>query len=534
MSATLVLTNGNIYTGDPARPFVSAVAISGDRILVVGDDASMKELLRAGGEWIDLAGRAVTPGLVDAHAHFQWFSLGLQRLHLFEVPTREEAVERVRQAAAGLAPGSWLQGSGWTQDIWPGRAFPTAAHLDQVAPHVAVYLQHKSGHAAWVNSQALHLAGITRHTPDPAGGQIQRDADGRPTGVLLETAMNLVSSRIPASTTQELVQAIRQGQQHCWQVGLTGIHDFDGRECFIALQTLHQNGELGLRFVKNIPAYRYEHAIGVGLRSGFGDDWLRIGGVKIFADGALGPRTAHMIAPYEGEPENLGVSVTDKEEMMAIASQASANGLSVTIHAIGDRANHDVLDVYEAVRREEAGRPAARRLRHRIEHVQLLHPDDIGRLAALDVVASMQPAHATSDQDMADSYWGARARYSYAWRTVLETGATLAFGSDAPVEKIDPRLGLYAAVTRTRPGRDPDTDSWYPEQRLSLQAAIGGFTMGAAITAGREAHEGSITAGKLADLTIFDGDIFSAPPQILLETDIAGTLVGGVFKHRTL
>ncbi|MDX1686592.1 MAG: amidohydrolase [Candidatus Promineifilaceae bacterium] len=533
MPATLVLTNGQIHTMDSARPRVSAVALRDDGIMAVGDDDEMKALLGTGGEWIDLDSRAVTPGLVDAHVHFQWWALNLQRIDLFEVPTLEEALRRVQAAAAEMEGDGWLQGRGWTQDVWPSRAFPTAADLDRVAPHLPVYLIHKSGHAAWANSRALKLAGITTETPDPEGGQIGRDEQGRPTGVLFETAMDLVSEQIPESTAANVADAMRAAQEECWRVGLTGLHDFDGRTSFQALQTLHGDGELGLRVVKNIPARLLEHAVGLGLRSGFGDEWLRTGGIKIFADGALGPRTAYMIEPYEGEPDNRGIAVTDKEEMMAIAGEASANGLSVTIHAIGDRANHDVLDVYEAVREaeEREGRP---RLRHRIEHVQVIHPADKERLAELDVIASMQPSHATADMEMADRYWGDRARYSYAWRTMLESGATVVFGSDAPIESIAPLPGLYAAVARRRPDGAPGPEGWYPEQRLTLTEAVHAFTRAAAFTSGQEARQGSITPGCLADLTIFDRDIFSAPAEALLETEIAGTIVGGTFKYRTL
>jgi predicted amidohydrolase YtcJ len=289
--------------------------------------------------------------------------------------------------------------------------------------------------------------------------------------------------------------------------------------------------------VKNIPVYRLEHAVGVGLRSGFGDDWLRVGGVKIFADGALGPRTAAMLEPYEGEPENRGIVVTDKEEMMEVARQASAAGLSVTVHAIGDRANHDVLDVYEALRSEEGGigrGPADRPIgqRHRIEHVQLFHPMDQARLARLGVIASMQPNHATSDMEMADRYWGQRAQYSYAWRKLLDAGTLLVFGSDAPIEPLEPLGNLYAAVSRRRPNGLPGPDGWYPDQRLTMAEAVYGFTMAAAITSGRESTMGTIAPGKLADVTIFDRDIFRVAPAELLEASVVGTIVGGQFAHR--
>jgi len=333
------------------------------------------------------------------------------------------------------------------------------------------------------------------------------------------------------------VAAMRLGQQNCLKVGLTGIHDYDGRSCFQALQSLHQNDTLQLRVVKNIPLNLLDQAIGLGLRSGLGDDWLRIGGVKMFADGALGPRTAAMLSPYENEPDNLGIVVTEKEEMMARAIAASAAGLCVTIHAIGDRANHEVLDVYEGVRQEESKRLGSSRtrssyLRHRIEHAQLLHPQDMLRFAKLGVIASMQPIHATSDMEMAERYWGKRTRYAYAWRTLLEAGAAIVFGSDAPVEPIDPLTGIYAAVSRRRSDGWPSPQGWHPGQKLTVTEAIAAYSMGAAFASGREKRMGSIAPGKIADLTIFDQDIYQIPSDELLGAGIAGTMVAGKMRYQ--
>lgn len=532
MQASLVLINGRIFTLDANQPSGSAVAMHDGRILAAGNDDDMRALLGDGGELVDLGRRFVTPGLVDAHVHFQHFALSLQNIDLDGATTRQEALARVASFAASHDHAGWLRGRGWSQDFWPDRAFPRAAHLDAIVPNRPVYLSHKSGHAAWANSLAMKIAGINDTTADPPGGQIQRDDNGRPTGIFFEDAMDLIANHIPRPTPVEIANAMRRAQEYCWSVGLTGLHDFDGRDCFTALQLLRESGELGLRIVKNIPVYRLDHALGVGLRSGFGDNWLRIGGVKIFADGALGSRTAAMIAPYEGEPDNRGIVVTDKEVMLEKARQASAGGLSLTVHAIGDRANHDVLDVYDFLRREERAqdRPG---LRHRIEHVQVLHPDDLNRLAALNVIASMQPIHATSDMDMADRYWGERARFSYAWRTIWDSGAMVVFGSDAPVERIDPLPGIHASVARRRAGGYPGKDGWYPQERLSMEETLFAFTSAAAITAGQEHSQGTISPGKLADLTIFGRDLLTVPTDELLDVTIDGTIVDGQFRHRT-
>ena len=531
MRASLVLTNGKIYTLNSAQPETTAVAIRDGRILAIGGDDEMQALLAPDGEIIDLGGRFVTPGLVDAHVHFQHFSLSLQNIDLDGAESRDAALARVATFAADHPGSGWLRGRGWSQDTWPDRAFPTAFELDAIIPNRPIYLSHKSGHAAWVNSLAMKMARVNETTADPPGGQIHRDATGRPTGIFFEDAMDLVATHIPRPSPNEIAGAMRHAQAYCWSVGLTGLHDFDGRDCFVALQMLRESGELGLRVVKNIPVYRLQFALGVGLRSGFGDNWLRIGGVKIFADGALGSRTAAMIAPYEGEPGNWGIVVTDAEEMLEKARLASAGGLSLTVHAIGDRANHDVLNVYELLRREEITQ-GRRRLRHRIEHVQILHPDDLHRLAALDIVASMQPIHATSDMDMADRYWGSRARYSYAWRTMWNSGALVVFGSDAPVERIDPLPGIHAAITRRRAGDYSNPEGWYPEERLSLDQTLFAFTTAAAMTAGQEMTQGSIAPGKLADLTIFERDLRTTPPDEFLDAGIAGTIVDGVFRYR--
>jgi len=529
----LLLSNGKIYTMDADQPTASAVALGDGRIMAVGGSELAAEFDGPGVERLDLEGRCVIPGLVDSHVHFRNFSLARRRVDLDNAVSLDEVLERIAAYAADarhVERSGWLRGRGWAQGNWSSTQFPTAADLDRVVGRIPACMTHKSGHAVWVNSEALRLAGIRTDTPNPPGGEIQRDEKGMPTGILLEDAMGLVTDLISPAAREEVVDAMRDAQQYCWEVGLTGIHDFDGRSCFLALQELHRNDELHFRVVKNIPVVHLQEAVGVGLQSGFGDDWLRIGGIKIFADGALGPRTAAMVEPYENEPDNYGIVVTDKEEMMAAAEVASANGLSLTIHAIGDRANHDVLDVYEAVRSKNNG---GRKLRHRIEHVQILHPNDLNRLAELDVIASMQPLHATSDMEVADAHWGERTRYAYAIRTVLDSGATVVFGSDAPIEIIDPLPGIHAAVTRRSADGRPGPDGWHPEQRLTVEEAVRGFTSAAAYTSGQEQKSGTITPGKRADLTIMERDIFEIPKDELLEAGIAGTIVGGEFRFRT-
>jgi predicted amidohydrolase YtcJ len=479
----------------------------------------------------------VIPGLVDAHVHLSWYAHFLHNVDLTGAASAQHAAELAAAQASMIPPGEWVRGRGWSQDNWPDRVFPNAGQLDALIPDRPVYLDAHSGHAAWVNSAALRMAGITAETPDPPGGQIVRDGSGEPTGVLLETACELVASIIPAATAEQIADLVGVAIARAHRGGLTGVHDFDGAQAFRAYQMLKERGRLSLRVVKNIPVDLLDEAITLGLRWGFGDDFLRIGGVKIFADGALGTRTAWMTEPYEGEPGNVGICVTDPEEMMEHVSRASVAGLPSAIHAIGDRAVHQVLNVYEAVRKEEAARgvtPA--QMRHRIEHVQIIHPDDAERLGQLGIVASMQPNHATSDMLKADAHWGDRADFAYNWRLQLDAGAVLALGSDAPIEPIEPLPNIQAAVTRRRADGSPGPQGWRSgaggRGRMSVGEAVRGFTLGAAYAAGMGDRLGRIAPGYLADLVVLGEDIFACDPMDIGATEVLGTMVGGRWVHR--
>ena len=531
MRANLVLYNGVIYTMDRSLPRAPAVAIAGNRVLALGDDEAMRELLAPRGEAVDLEGRAVVPGFVDSHIHFVEYALRLRRIDLTEVPTLDEALARVAVRAAQTPPGEWLLGGGWNRNLWSGGAFPTRADLDAVASQHPVALSSKDGHVIWLNSQALAQAGITGQTPDPTGGEIERDAAGEPTGILKEKAVQLVERAIARPSMETLLAALQEGMANAQRAGLVGIHDCEDEQAFAAFQVLHRQGKLGLRVLMHVPAVNLEAAIQLGLRSGYGNDFLRVGGVKIFADGALGARTAAMIEPYEGEPDNRGIVVTLPEELRRLVDRAHRSGLSVAVHAIGDAANRAVLDALAAVARQPrtAVTPA---LPHRIEHVQLLHPADVPRLAELGVVASMQPIHATSDMEIADAHWGARSEWAYAWRTLLQAGTALAFGSDCPVESLDPLRGIHAAVTRRRPDGSPGEAGWHPAQRLTVAEAVSAYTRGAAYAAGQESVSGSITRGKLADLVVLSRDIFTCDPMDILDTEVLATVLDGRFVYR--
>ncbi len=521
----LVLYNARIFSMWEHTPRAEAVAIDHERIAAVGTNEEILALAAPRDIVRDMDGGTIWPGLTDAHIHLQNYALSLERIDC-ETGSRADCLARVKDVAKNAPAGRWLRGHGWNQNSW-AEGFGSASLLDEAAPRNPVYLTAKSLHAAWVNSAALQLAGITRSTPDPQNGAIQRNPDGSPTGILLESAMELVEKVIPAPTLSDLRAALETAQMTLLSLGITGVHDFDPRTCFLALQEMDQAGVLALRVVKGIPREDLPHALGVGLRSGFGSDFLRIGPLKLFADGALGPQTAAMLQPYEGGGGS-GLLFLDAEQIIEIGQQAGENGINLAIHAIGDRANFEVLKAYDQMRSyEKANRKP--HLRHRIEHVQIIHPDHLDRLASLGVIASMQPIHATSDYPMADRYWGGRSRTAYALGSLLNSGARLIFGSDAPVESPNPFWGLHAAVTRRRQDGSPSPEGWYPQQRLTLMQALAGYTTGPAYAAGLEDRLGRIAPGFLADLVVFAEDPFEMDPQQLHTVQPIATMVAGKF-----
>jgi predicted amidohydrolase YtcJ len=527
-SYDLILHNGSIYTMDASQPQVSALALAGNRIAAVGQVQDLRPDLSPHGTVLDLEGSTIVPGLIDSHLHFSGYSLRLSQVDLQEVPSLEEALGRVANQVALSKPGTWICGGGWNCNLWGDGAFPHHRDLDKVASDNPVVLSSKDGHSTWVNRTAMDLARITSETPDPPGGHIRRDRAGEPTGILQETAARLVRDIVPQSSLEETIAACSQGMANAHRVGLTGIHNCEGQQALAAFQELRRRGELTMRVLMHIPSAELDAAIAVGLRDGFGDEWIRIHGVKAFSDGALGSRSAWMLRPFEDDPANTGIPTVTPEALYELARKANGAGLSVAIHAIGDAANRAVLDAIEATRHSTNAH-----LRNRIEHVQLLHPDDLARLAQLGIVASMQPIHATGDIDIANLHWGARSATGYAWCSLLDAGTRLAFGSDAPVEDISPLLGIHAAVTRRRANGYPGPDGWYPEQRLTVSEAVYAYTMGAAYASGEETIKGSLTPGKLADLVLLDRDIFHIDPMDIQHAQVLATMVGGTFVYKS-
>jgi predicted amidohydrolase YtcJ len=520
----LILYNGNIRTSAGAGSSVSALAIQSGRVSAAGTNDQVLSLAGKGDQKQDLHGKTIWPGLVDAHIHLDHYARSLNFIDC-ELAERANVLRRVADRARLAQAGEWIRGHGWNQNLWPD-GFGARQELDAAAPNHPVYLTAKSLHASWANSAALQQAGIDSSTPDPHGGQILHGPDGSPTGILLESAMNLVEQVIPRPNPAQLSQLIARAQSNLWKVGLTGVHDFDGPACFQALQLLQEHGQLKLRVVKSIPVDFLDMAVRLGLHSGFGNEFLRFGGVKCFSDGALGPRTAAMIDPYEGEPQLRGSLLMSEDDVLEIGRLAGQAGLSLAIHAIGDLANRTMLNGYARLRafEQDSGRPA---LRHRMEHVQILHPADFNRLADLNIIASVQPIHATSDRLMADRHWGSRSTGAYPYRTLLESGAAVVFGSDAPVEPPNPFLGLHAAVTRRRADGSPGPDGWIPAQRVSLAQALAAYTLGPAFAAGLEDQTGRLEPGCLADLIVLQSDPFNDSPDLLHTICPLATMVGG-------
>jgi predicted amidohydrolase YtcJ len=541
--ADLLLRGGPIYTADAARPRIEAVAVRGRHILALGREMELAELCGPKTEVIDLGGRLLLPGFTDSHIHFIEVALRAAQIDATGAGSAHAVAEMVRAKAAGTAPGTWILGGGWDANLWADGIIPWRTLLDFAAPDHPVALDCKDLHSLWVSSRALQRAGITSSTPDVAGGVIERDRSGEPTGMLRENAVPLVRQCIPVPGLAETTAAVRTALRQAWAAGIVAIHNANDSLDGLALRTyqfLRERNELGLRVLQHIPSGSLGYARALGLRSGYGDDQLRIGGVKFFADGSLGSRTASMLHPYVGQPPegNRGVPTMAAEELLEQALAASSAGLSLTIHSIGDRANREVLDVLSEVRRHEstpeqhrrsAATPAGgRRLHHRIEHVQCIHPNDLPRLAQLEVIASVQPIHATSDMGMVDAHWGTdRARGAYAYRSLLDSGARLVFGSDGPVEPFAPLLGIHAAVTRRRPDGSPGANGWQGQERVTLGEAIDAYTRWPAFAAGEEGYRGSIAAGKVADLVVLSRDIFAVEPMEILQADVDLTLLDG-------
>ncbi|MFN2432933.1 MAG: amidohydrolase [Gemmatimonadota bacterium] len=516
----LLLENGRFWTADGARPWTSAVAVRAARIVALGDSALAATGPRA--RRIDLAGRLVVPGFIDNHTHFAEGSLGLVSLQLRDARTPEEFVSRLREHAARLSGDAWVLEGSWDHENWGGE-LPTRSWIDSVSGGHPVFVQRLDGHMALANSEALRIARVDRSTPDPEGGTIVRDARGEPTGIVKDNAMALVSSKIPAPTAEQLEQAVEAGLAYARSEGVTSVQDMCRPSDLPVFQRLARDGRLTVRiYCRHFLDHAPELA-GLGISAGFGGPWIRLGSVKAFMDGSLGSSTAAFFDPYEGEPENRGLELQPKEELYESLAAADRAGLQLSVHAIGDRAVSDLLDIFERIRAENPPRDR----RWRVEHAQHVAPKDFARFADLGAIASMQPYHAIDDGRWAEKRIGAeRAKTTYAFRTLLDEGVRVTFGSDWYVAPLSPVQGIYAAVTRrTLDGAHPG--GWVPEQKISVEEALTAYTSANAYAAFEEDDKGRIAPGLLADFAVLERDLFEIPPEEIRDVRVAMTILGG-------
>jgi predicted amidohydrolase YtcJ len=525
--ADLVLLNGRVWTVNPKQPEAEAVACTGNRIVAVGTTEEVRSWIGKNSRVIDLAGKRLLPGFNDAHVHFYSGGANLSRVQLRTATSAGEFAERIRVYAARVPKGQWITGGDWDHEAWTPADLPTRAMIDNGTPENPVFVDRLDGHMALANSVALKLAGITRETPDPPGGTIVRDADGEPTGMLKDAAMDPVYRVLPDPSRGEIVEAVRAALRYAAENGVTSVQDMSAsRDILAAYQELLSRDELTVRIYGFQPLVSWERQASLGLRAGFGNERLKIGGMKGFADGSLGSTTALFFAPYMDAPSTSGLPSDEmfpESKMLANIFGADSAGLQIGIHAIGDRANERILSMYGDAMKHNG----ARDRRFRIEHAQHLQEGEIASFARLGVVASMQPYHAIDDGRWAEKRIGSeRAKGAYAFRSLLDAGVTLAFGSDWSVAPMDPLMGIYAAVTRrTLDGKHPD--GWIPEQKISVAEAIKAFTLTPAFASFDENIKGSIEPGKLADMVVLSEDILHLDTSRLNTARVEMTIFDG-------
>ncbi|MGD9239881.1 MAG: amidohydrolase [Desulfobacterales bacterium] len=525
---------------DDARPRAQALAVKAGRIMAVGENKEISALAGSKTERVNLDGRLGIPGLMDSHFHFYDWAMGRQQLDLAGVKSLDELLNQVEQAAGKLPRENWILGQGWNESDWSEHTMPRRDHLDAMAPAHPVALWRCDLHLVSVNSRALELAGIDETTPDPPDGVIEKDSSGRPTGILRELAPNLVKSVIPAPSADELVAAMRDGIAHLHTLGLTGLHDarlmggLEGAPALKAWQLLNEKGELDLRCWVSLAGERIEEAIALGLRTGLGDERLRIGHLKYFADGGMGARTAWMLEPYLDAEYGMPLgSMAELGQKIAAAEKA---GLAVMVHAIGDRANREVITILaeqaKLRKQAQAGSFVPPVLPHRIEHTQMIRSEDIQRMAKLKIAACVQPHNMILDINMIDESVGPRGRWTYAYQEMIDAGIPVLLSSDAPVCDPSPLVGIHAAVTRQRRDGTP-AGGWYPQQRISVEDAVRGYTTVPAAFYGQSREMGTLTPGKRADMTVIDRDLFQVDPMEIADARVEMTIFDGRIVYRS-
>jgi predicted amidohydrolase YtcJ len=526
----LLLENGTVYAGADAKPQRLSIVVRDGRIAFIGDPPRARRLARPGRR-VDLSGAFVFPGWADAHGHLLGLGKSLEVAQLRATADSTDAARRISELAAKLPAGSWVEGRGWDQNLWPGKSFPDARDFDTVVADRPVAARRVDGHAMWVNSRALAMAGIRKDTADPSGGRILRRADGTPSGILVDNAMDLVDRVIPAATPEDFARRILAAARACVAVGLTQVQDASGYspEDITVLERLAERHELPLRVYATVspePA-SLDVFFRKGVRVGEGPDFLSVRAIKAYADGALGSRGAALLADYSDEPGQRGLLVTPPERLDEVARQAREKGWQLWIHAIGDRGNRVALDAFRKAAGTLPTKSGHDESRPRVEHAQVIAPEDLPRFGREGVIASVQPTHATSDMPWAEARLGPeRSRGAYAWRTLKSGGARLAGGSDFPVESENPLLGFYAAITRQDLRGEP-SGGWRSSEKLTRREALALFTSDAAWAAFEEKSRGKIAPGFAADLTVFRGDPMTAPERDIPRIGTMMTIVNG-------
>jgi predicted amidohydrolase YtcJ len=519
--AELVLRGGRVFVAKGKT--ATAIAVQGDRVVAVGDAAAVAGLIGPRTRVVELKGRLVTPGFNDAHVHFLSGGFGLLSVDLRDAKDEADFARRIGEYAKTLPRGTWIQEGNWDHEGWPSKTLPTRQLVDPVTPDHPVFVQRLDGHMGLANSLALRRAGISRETEDPPGGTVGRDASGEPTGILKDNAMELVSRVIPEASREMNLRAARAALTEAARRGVTTIQDNSAEDALPTYQELRARGELTARMYVWRYADAMESLVRAGVRTGRGDDWIRLGALKILSDGSMGAGTAAFFEPYADDPGTSGLLLHPVPELERMIREADAAGFQLAVHAIGDRANALVLDAFEKA--AKANGPRERRFR--IEHAQVVRKQDLARYKALGVVASIQPSHCIDDMRWAEKRIGrARSRDAYNFRSFTAAGISVAFGTDWSVEPLDPRLGLYAAVTREFPGGGPP-GGWFPEETITLEEAIDLYTRGSAYAEFAEKEKGTLEPGKLADLVVFAADLFDVPPRAILTTPLDLTVVGG-------
>ncbi len=530
---TVVYRNARIYTNDPAKPWAEALIVRGDTILGVTSNAGADNWKpSASVSVVDLHGAFVMPGFNDAHVHLGGAGADLLRLDLNGLTAIAAVQDRVRAAAAERPVGQWIVGRGWDHTLWPEKKFPNRQQLDAVAPAHPVLLTHVSGHVAVANSVALRLAGITKSTPNPPGGEIEHDSAGEPTGMLKEgAAMQLVARVIPPLTPAKRRMGVELALAEAARNGVTSAQDNSSWEDFQVFRALRDEGKLTLRITEWLPFQApLDRLEAMRREGGTTDPLLRTGALKMVTDGALGSRTASMLAPYSDAPDTTGILIMPPEKLRELAIERDKAGFQLAFHAIGDRANRISLDVFDAVTKANG----ARDRRDKIEHAQVTALEDIPRFAKLGVIASMQPAHETTDMRWAEQRIGPdRARGAYAWASLQKSGARLAFGTDYDVEPISPFRGLYACVTRELPSGGPP-GGWQPQEKISLEDCIRAYTSGSAYAEFSEGKKGELKPGEFADFVVLSADLTKIPPSEFTKVRVLRTVIGGriVYESR--